>query len=767
MDQPHQTSSTQRGRPRQRSAVACTWCHSRRVKCNAAAKGTPCSNCEAAGRHCMLIESKRGKKRKVSASPSAAQQRDLSSIPQASPTSETNQPAAPGNVYDPLKGVRTQPKNLQENRRPRTASTSTCVPDKPDLGAQDSQETLYAQVLDKATDTGTATGMLPDVKEGVVHVMYMGETFNLTHLLRQTNPDSARSTRKRHYVVRFNPKNRTVSPVEKEEEEEEDNVLTTFLQHQGCFTLPSVHTCYQLFQTYFEYVHPHYPILDREDFAAQYTDLKTPASYLLLQSVLFMASGHCELSVLLDAGFESRYHARRTFFQRAKALYDNDHEPNKVTVVQAVFLISFWWNGPTDQKDTWHWLGIAISLALTLGMHRSTQHSDMKPKDRCLWKKIWWSLFAEDKHAATALGRPVHIRRRDCDVEPLEITDFDEPPVARSDIFGSPERVDGLYVIALVELSMIAESIIESSFTAFNATTSDNTDMFQSCSQALEQWRSGLPLELRIQYTGTCLWTSMLHIAHSWFEIVTHRSIAPQNLSPPSMKTAHFLAMDAANRMVRIVEELLSQSHILHCPIHIVPALFAAMGMQAVDICSGQSILEQLGVVKVRLAMIALRELQSTWPVSGWIFRLFAKIVRRIRNGDVELLLPHESVNASSPVQKVKSCSSTSSHREPLATNNEGACGSPATAPAPSQAIDPRPQPSSLVNGGKSQYGGQQQQQQQQQDPSLTPMYTMPSQQAAKYLFPEASNLAMPLSYPADWGTILDDGAWADLEYEF
>ncbi|EXJ73930.1 uncharacterized protein A1O5_02224 [Cladophialophora psammophila CBS 110553] len=729
MDQPHQTSSTQRGRPRQRSAVACTWCHSRRVKCNAAAKGTPCSNCEVAGRSCMLIESKRGKKRKVSTSPSAIQ-RDLSSIAQASSPTETI--FGHGNVYDPLKGVRNLPKKPQDSR-PRTASTSTCVPDKPDLG-QESQETLYAQVLDKATNAG----MLPDVKGGVVHVMYMGETFNLTHLLRQTNPDSARSTRKRHYVVRFNPKNRTASPME----EEEDNVLTSFLQHQGCFTIPSVHACYQLFQTYFEYVHPHYPVIDREDFAAQYVDLKNPASYLLLQSVLFMASGHCELSVLLDAGFESRYHARKTFFQRAKALYDNDHEPNKVTIVQAVFLISFWWNGPTDQKDTWHWLGIAISLALTLGMHRSTQHSDMKQKDRCLWKKIWWSLFAEDKHAATALGRPVHIRRRDCDVEPLDIADFDEPPVSRPDIFGTPERVDGLYVIALVELSTIAESIVERSFTAFNATTSDNADMFQSCSHALEQWKSGLPLELRIEYTSTCLWTSMLHIAHSWFEIVTHRSISPQNLSPPSMKTAHFLAMDAANRMVRIVEELLSQSHILHCPIHIVPALFAAMGMQAVDICSGQSILEQLGVVKVRLAMIALRELQSTWPVSGWIFRLFAKIVRRIRNGDE--LLPNEPVNAS-PVQM-------KSHEQ---LNNEGI--SPTAAQQQSHMMDQQQQQPPLLSG-KSQYG---------QDPSLAQIYTMPNHSAGRYLFPEASNLAMPVSYPADWGTILDDGAWADLEYEF
>lgn len=202
------------------------------------------------------------------------------------------------------------------------------------------------------------------------------------------------------------------------------------------------------------------------------------------------------------------------------------------------------------------------------------------------------------------------------------------------------------------------------------------------------------------------------------------------------MKTAHTLAMDAANRMVRIVEQLLSQSHILHCPIHIVPSLFAAMGMQSVDICSGQPILEQLGVVKVRLAMIALRELQSTWPVSGWIFRLFAKIVRRIRNGDE--LLPNEPVNAS-PIQA----------KSPVFTN-EGT-----GQVAQGQILDQQPSP---MPNSKVPFG---------QDPSLTQTYVVSSHPTGRYLYPEAANLAMPVSYPADWGTILDDGAWADFEYEF
>ena len=92
--------------------------------------------------------------------------------------------------------------------------------------------------------------------------------------------------------------------------------------------------------------------------------------------------------------------------------------------------------------------------------------------------------------------------------------------------------------------------------------------------------------------------------------------------------------MNAATQMVRIVEDLLASGQIQHCPIHIIPALFAAMSMLAIKIHSGDKVSQQLAYVKVKLCMIALRELQSSWPVSGWIFLLFAKIVRGIRDED-------------------------------------------------------------------------------------------------------------------------------------
>jgi hypothetical protein len=116
--------------------------------------------------------------------------------------------------------------------------------------------------------------------------------------------------------------------------------------------------------------------------------------------------------------------------------------------------------------------------------------------------------------------------------------------------------------------------------------------------------------------------TQWMLINPSWFRVLTHRT---------SPQTQH-LAVNAANQIFRLVEELLSSNHIHHCPIHIIPSVFAAMGMHAVDIGSGDAVREQLGYVKIELCMIALRELQDTWPVGGWIFLLFSRILRRNTN---------------------------------------------------------------------------------------------------------------------------------------
>ena len=361
---------------------------------------------------------------------------------------------------------------------------------------------LYAQILDESTEPAAG----PSTSGAAPQVVYLGETFNLTHLLYTTNPHPRHTSHAYHRqtgTLRGHPSTPRVS-------DETLDILT----RQRAFQLPPQDVIFELFKAYFEYAYPHNPILSRTQFAKSYSNPTSPPSYLLLQSVLFAAVGHCDASVITRAGFETRYAARLELFKRAKALYDADYETDKVTLVQSLFLMSAWWNSPTDQKDTWHWLGAAIGLAVTMGMHRSTTGSILGEHDQRLWRRIWWALFTEDKHASAALGRPVHTMLQHCDVEPLSESDFIEDPLSPMEraIFGSPRRDHTLYLIHLSELSKIVERIIDNSGTRSTGPASYRMAALRECQAALAAWSTDLPLDFA---ASSGLWTRMLLAAHS------------------------------------------------------------------------------------------------------------------------------------------------------------------------------------------------------------------------------------------------------------
>jgi hypothetical protein len=95
------------------------------------------------------------------------------------------------------------------------------------------------------------------------------------------------------------------------------------------------------------------------------------SSLLVLQTIYFLGLTVCSDDLVAKAGYSDRDTARRTHYLRAKTLYDTDYENDRTTLAAVLLLLGFWWAGPEDQKDTWHWVGVAINLAQTLGMHRS------------------------------------------------------------------------------------------------------------------------------------------------------------------------------------------------------------------------------------------------------------------------------------------------------------------------------------------------------------------------------------------------------------
>lgn len=69
--------------------------------------------------------------------------------------------------------------------------------------------------------------------------------------------------------------------------------------------------------------------------------------------------------------------------------------------------------------QSWHWTGIAIGLAQTIGLHRDPdakkKNSSISDGQRQLWRRLWWMCVFRDCWLALGMGRPMRISLEDCD----------------------------------------------------------------------------------------------------------------------------------------------------------------------------------------------------------------------------------------------------------------------------------------------------------------------------------------------------------------
>ena len=112
----------------------------------------------------------------------------------------------------------------------------------------------------------------------------------------------------------------------------------------------------------------------------------------------------------------------------SQALYDNAYEDDQISLIQSVILLGFWYTDAEDRFEAWHWIGIAISLSQTMGLHRSpglvkANHRLPDSRQR-LFRRIWWSCFVRDRWLSLVKGRPMRINLDDCDLPLPDVQDL-------------------------------------------------------------------------------------------------------------------------------------------------------------------------------------------------------------------------------------------------------------------------------------------------------------------------------------------------------
>ncbi|GMF72073.1 unnamed protein product [Aspergillus oryzae] len=200
-------------------------------------------------------------------------------------------------------------------------------------------------------------------------VVYYGDSFNLDYMLHEMGDPLGASRNGRTWEdalehLYFSQLGQST----KTQIEEHSRNQRLQLRDIGALKSFEKNVSDDLIRIFFEMCYPQCPIFDRADFQHNYEAGRV--SPLVLQAVFFLALNHCSEELYKRAGFANRYLATFTCYQRAKTLYDTNYESDAIATLQAVYLLSFWWGSPMEQKDMWHWTGIACNRAQSLGLHQ-------------------------------------------------------------------------------------------------------------------------------------------------------------------------------------------------------------------------------------------------------------------------------------------------------------------------------------------------------------------------------------------------------------
>ncbi|KAK8215932.1 cutinase transcription factor 1 alpha [Phyllosticta capitalensis] len=486
---------------KRRASKACQCCRARKVRCNVTEHGAPCTNCRLDEVECIVSESRRKKK----------WTKDDDSNPAAAPVdiSAANVGKRKLASRDALDGLTSLNGQHQSHDAGDALNLEEHVPHS--IYATHGQRLNYSfSELDRrmsTASTSTTYGPFGYSTAGIGNGSQQPFFANIAP--KQQGPAGLPL-----YIKPLPPR---IGPDE-----------IAYLEKKGALTIPNPELKTELLRAYVEFVHPFMPLIDLHEFLIAVDSLEGShgkISLILFQAVMFAGSAFADMSYLRKAGYSNRKEARKDFFQKTRLLYDFDYEQDRVSLVQALLLLTYYYETPDDQKDTWHWMGVATSVAHTIGLHRNPNKANMDPKRVKLWKRIWWSTYMRDRLIALGMRRPTRIKDEDYDVPMMTLDDFHFEPIPEHvtcipstcviarDV--SKQRQLAQLCIQKAKLCLCISHVLSKQYCVLNnnlGLMNDRTTMMllpkkldtqkgdvQACDQELQQWQDELPDEAKYE----------------------------------------------------------------------------------------------------------------------------------------------------------------------------------------------------------------------------------------------------------------------------
>ncbi|KAK6379359.1 hypothetical protein LTS17_006277 [Exophiala oligosperma] len=623
-----------------RAARACQRCHLKRVKCDAMVHGLPCTRCQEIGNDdCVLMQSKRGTYLRTRSRWSRSQNAQgvtmeppSNTNPHHCPSPGPRRTSAPGLTtssrrpgrHNEIPTSESAPSNTGDREpsvnhsRPSLSPTNAVsvsavhqsnteaatFPNPGFAGSPDSthDKVSWITMFDKFFDD------LSQDRSSVVDkcsITYLGESFPLAMVLEEVN--DGRRPRLHHAGPPISEPSVAIEPSGSKHPPHMLPEDIAYLEAKGAFTFPNPDILDRLITTFLSRVYPLYPIVSRQEFLRQYETDDVPA--MLLHMVCSIAATFCDLSLIHRAGFDNRLEARHAYYSKAKVLFEIGYETDKIVQLQSAVLMTFWGGGPIHHWNYFSWTGTAVTIAESLGIHRSMADTNMHAGDRSLLKRLWWTLLIRDAHCQSLVGRPFRINQQQVDIEPLTSEDFADD-MQSPEFFSHPLRLTyGLYQIHMSKLCLILKDIVNTRLKP-GRLTPRMTELYDS----LRRWRAELPPEL--QWTDSDPNLDVFPLALC--SMYNHHLILLHQDRPFSAPIS-----DRGDASALLVESIPS-------PEVVSQGLFLAEAVFFTQMKSSEPMVAHFGRAALNSCQMLWNAVLDSWDASPWIQKLFHNLVERL-----------------------------------------------------------------------------------------------------------------------------------------
>lgn len=263
------------------------------------------------------------------------------------------------------------------------------------------------------------------------------------------------------------------------------------------------------------------------------------------------------------------------FYEVSRRLLADVVVSSSMTSVQACVLQGIFLPSAKSRDAGYNLLGLALRMAVNMGMHRSFGTDSLHAHVRELRNRLWWSVYVAERIFSVEMGRPLAINDAEIDAPlPADMPEW-------GDLTGiSPTSVDGL--IAMVKLCHLLGKIVDTVYCkpASGEGTIMSPMVFRQLQDEIDQSRNILPARLRMS-SGDAISRSVAHInlAYEQATILLTRSclnyaaVANRPCSLPSavlefVRQQAQTCVQSAVTTIRIMFSLRARSHLCRFSFH-------------------------------------------------------------------------------------------------------------------------------------------------------------------------------------------------------